>query len=347
MSSQHAQTAGPRIAVVIPCYKVTRAIAGVLGDIGPWAWGIYCVDDACPDKSGDFIDGIAKSDPRIRVIRRPRNGGVGAATMTGYQAAIDDGADILVKVDGDGQMDPRLVPALVQPIVRGEADYVKANRFFSAETVAQMPFVRLFGNAGLSFMTKLSTGYWDLFDPTNGFTALEARVARELPFGSIHPRFFFETDLLFRLGVLRARVVELPAMAVYGDETSNLSVVSTLMTFPVLHARNFLKRVMFNYLLRNFSIASINLFVGVALVAFGASFGAYRWWVALETANASTAGTVMLAGLPVLLGIQLLLSFLAYDIGATPRDPLHPRLSMVQILTADKHAPTENIASNG
>ncbi|MCB9677962.1 MAG: glycosyltransferase family 2 protein [Alphaproteobacteria bacterium] len=325
----------PRIAVVIPCYKVTAAIEAVLAGIGPWAWAIYCVDDACPEGSAAVIERVAASDPRIRLIRRPTNGGVGAATMTGYRAAIDEGADILVKLDGDGQMDPRLVPGLVQPIANGSADYVKGNRFFSAKTVARMPFVRLVGNVGLSFLTKLSTGYWDLFDPTNGFTALEARVARELPFDRVHPRFFFETDLLFRLGLLRARVVEVPAMAVYADEKSNLSVSHTLLTFPGLHLRNLAKRLAYNYVLRNFSIASVNLALGVPLLLFGVAFGSVHWWQSIETGVPATAGTVMLAGLPVLTGLQLLLSWLSHDMASTPREPLHPRLSLVQVLRAD------------
>jgi len=324
----------PRIAVVIPCYKVERSIVDVVERCGDWAWRIYCVDDRCPNGSGDLVERTFADDARVRVVRREANGGVGAATMSGYRAAIADGADILVKVDGDGQMDPRLVPQLVEPIVEGEADYVKGNRFFSAETVSRMPMVRLIGNAGLSFLTKLSTGYWDLFDPTNGFTALEANVARELPFDKIHPRYFFESDLLFRLGVLRARVVELPAEAVYGDEESNLSVVHTLLTFPFLHLRNLIKRLAYLYFLRNFSIASVNMVAGTALLLFGIVFGAWRWVISYESHEASTAGTVMLAGLPVLLGIQLWLSVLQHDVSMTPKRPLHRRLGAVRVMRA-------------
>ncbi len=326
--------AGPRVAVIIPCYKVERSIVDVVSAVGDWASAIYCVDDACPQGSGKLVEEAFAEDERVRVVMRVKNGGVGAATMAGYQAAIDDGMDILVKVDGDGQMDPRLVPQLVQPIVEGEADYVKGNRFFSAETVRRMPFTRLVGNMGLSFLTKLSTGYWDLFDPTNGFTALEAHVARELPFEKIHPRYFFETDLLFRLGVLRARVVELPAEAVYGDEKSNLSELHALMTFPFLHLRNFVKRIAYSYFLRNFSVASVNLVAGMALLLFGIVFGAWRWLTSIETEHASTAGTVMLAALPILLGLQLWLNVLSYDVSMVPKVALHRRLGAVRVMRA-------------
>ncbi len=334
MGAELAQST-TRIAVIIPCYRVQAAIADVIADIGPEVFAIVCVDDACPDGSGDVIEAEFGDDPRVHLVRRPTNGGVGAATMTGYQTAIALGANILVKVDGDGQMDPRMLPQMVRPIVAGEADYVKGNRFYSAESVSQMPWVRLIGNAGLSFMTKLSTGYWDLFDPTNGYTVLEARVARALPFAKMHQRYFFETDMLFRLGVLRARVVEIPAIARYGSESSNLSATHALLTFPWFHLRNFAKRVVYNYFLRNFSIASMNLITGVGLCTFGVVFGLVRWWTAIETGNSSTAGTVMLAALPILLGIQLLLAFLSHDIQMTPSQPLHTRLSTLRVLGTD------------
>ncbi|MCA9609754.1 MAG: hypothetical protein KC619_29350, partial [Myxococcales bacterium] len=203
-----------------------------------------------------------------------------------------------------------------------------------AETVRRMPLMRLVGNAGLSFMTKLSTGYWDLFDPTNGFTALEANVARELPFEKIHPRYFFETDLLFRLGILRARVVELPAEAVYGDEKSNLSELHALTTFPFLHLRNFVKRIAYSYFLRNFSVASVNMVAGLALMLFGVVFGIWRWVASIETEHVSTAGTVMLAALPILLGLQLWLSVLQHDVSMVPKVALHRRLGAVRVMRA-------------
>lgn len=322
------------VAVVIPCYRVGAHIEDVIARIGDWAHVVYCVDDGCPEDSAAAIERAAAVDSRVRLVRRPANGGVGAAMATGYQQAIVDGADILVKVDGDGQMDPTLAPALVQPILDGEADYVKGNRFFSPETVAGMPPLRLVGNAGLSFLTKLSTGYWDLFDPTNGFTALHAQVAAELPLERLHPRYFFESDVLFRLGVLRARVVELPLAAVYRGEQSNLSEWHALMTFPGLHLRNLVKRIGYNYVLRNFSVGSLYLGVGGLLSAFGILFGGFMWLRGAWLGDPATAGTVMLAGLPVLLGIQFLVAFLNHDIASVPTVPLHPRLSRVKILRA-------------
>jgi hypothetical protein len=175
-------------------------------------------------------------------------------------------------------------------------------------------------------MSKLSSGYWDLFDPTNGFTALEARVAAQLDFSNIHKRWFFESDLLFRLGLLRARIIELPIEAVYADESSNLSEVQALLTFPGLHLRNLIKRVFYNDFLRYFSIATVHLLMGLTLLTGGTAFGTWHWVQSLITGNASTSGTVMLAALPVIIGLQLVLQALSYDIGAVPTRSIHPGL---------------------
>jgi glycosyltransferase involved in cell wall biosynthesis len=176
-----------RIAVVIPAYKVTRHIADVILKMPAMVWRIYVIDDACPEGSGKFVEKNIDDD-RVRVICHAQNLGVGGAVMSGYQAASTDGAEVIVKVDGDGQMDPGLIPYFVEPILAGEADYTKGNRFYDLEEIRAMPPMRLFGNAVLSFMTKLSSGYWNLFDPTNGYTAIHADVVKHLPLGKIKPR---------------------------------------------------------------------------------------------------------------------------------------------------------------
>jgi dolichol-phosphate mannosyltransferase len=313
---------GQRIAVVIPSYRVTNHILGVIGGIGPEVWRIYVIDDKCPDESGNYVDANC-SDPRVVTLRHQVNQGVGGAVMTGYRAAIDDGADVIVKVDGDGQMDPSLIPSFVGPIFAGEADYTKGNRFFDLEEIRAMPSMRLFGNAVLSLMTKLSSGYWDLFDPTNGYTAIHADVARHLPFGKISCRYFFETDMLFRLNTLRAVVVDVPMDAKYGDEVSNLKISKIVGEFLVKHTRNFMKRIFYNYYLRDLSLASIELPLGSLLILFGIGFGGWHWLAAVREGIVTPAGTVMLSALPVLMGLQLVLSFLAYDIASVPRRTRH------------------------
>jgi glycosyltransferase involved in cell wall biosynthesis len=314
-----------RIAVVIPSYRVTRHILPLLARIGPEAWRIFVVDDACPDRSGDHVE-AGCNDPRVVVLRNPVNLGVGGAVLAGYAAAAAAGADAIVKIDGDGQMDPALIPMFVAPIVAGEADYTKGNRFFDLARIRRMPPARIFGNAVLSFMTKLSSGYWDLFDPTNGYTAIDARVAALLPADRISRRYFFETDMLFRLNTFRAVVQDVPMDAHYGDEVSGLRISRILGEFLFKHARNFCKRIFYNYYLRDFSAASLELAAGLGLSAFGAGFGAYHWWLSASEGTTTPTGTVMLAVLPVLVGLQLLLAFLSQDVANTPRLPIGRRL---------------------
>jgi glycosyltransferase involved in cell wall biosynthesis len=328
----------PRIAVVIPCYGVEETIVSVLSEIGPCVAHIICVDDCSQDETAEIITTMSLCDPRIELIRRSVNGGVGAAVLDGYRAAIRLGADVIVKVDGDGQMDPKLIPNFCEPILRGQADYVKGNRFFFLDSVRSMPWVRIIGNAGLSFLTKLSTGYWNIFDPTNGYTAIHAQVARALPFDQIARRYFFESDLLFRLGILRARVVDLPLESLYGDEISNLSVRHCLLTFPGLHLRNLTKRLLYNYFIRNFSMASVNLLLGIPLCLFGFIYGFIHWSISANLGQAATAGTVMTAALPVILGSQLLLNFLSFDIALMPNEPLQSRLSRITLLRPSRCA---------
>lgn len=311
-----------RVAVVIPCYKVTAHVLGVIERIGPEVQGIFAVDDKCPANSGAFIQQNC-TDPRVQVVFNPENLGVGGAVMHGYRCAIEAGYDIIVKVDGDGQMDPRLLPGFIAPILNGEADYTKGNRFFDLEEIQQMPRMRIFGNAALSFLTKISSGYWQVFDPTNGYTAIHARVASHLPFDKISRRYFFETDMLFRLNTLRAVVVDVPMNAHYADEESNLKISKILPEFTVKHLRNFSKRIFYNYYLRDMSLASIELPLGLLLLGFGTCFGLLHWISSSAHQSYSSAGTVMLAALPVIAGLQLLLAFIGHDIASVPQKPLH------------------------
>jgi glycosyltransferase involved in cell wall biosynthesis len=314
------------VAVVIPCYRVRHQIESVLMRIGPEISLIYCIDDACPEGSGEIVEQVALHDSRIQLIYHPTNQGVGGAMVTGYRRAIEAGADIVVKLDGDGQMDPRQISRLIKPIRNGEADYVKGNRFFRLESLQSMPRLRVIGNAGLSFLTKLSTGYWNPFDPTNGFTAIHARVAQALPLDKLSRRYFFESDMLFRLNTLRAVILDVPMDAQYSDENSSLNLLQALFVFSWRHAVNTLKRIFYNYFLRNFNMASLHLVLGILLLTFGLVFGMQQWIRSAQLEQVASSGTVMLAALPVILGMQFLLNFIAFDMANVPRDPIHQRL---------------------
>ena len=315
-----------RIAVAIPCYKVTQHVLGVIDAIGPEVERIYAVDDACPEGSGRFIE-QSHRDPRVRVLYNPENRGVGGAVVTAYQAALADGMDIVVKIDGDGQMDPALIPKFVQPILRGRADYTKGNRFYRPESLRGMPRIRLLGNAALSFVTKLSSGYWPVMDPTNGYTAVHAEVLRQLPLEKLERRYFFESDMLYRLNIIRAVVQDVPMDAVYADEQSNLKVSRVLPEFMGKHVKRFFKRYVYVYLVRDFNMGSVYSLAGVLLCALGLGFGAAQWTHSVATGVPASSGTVMLAALPLIIGIQFLIAFLHHDVDNVPREPLSAALA--------------------
>lgn len=310
------------IAVIIPSYKTCNHILKVIQSIGSEVCKIYVVDDACPENSGDLVEEQC-NDPRVSVIHHTKNQGVGGAVITGYKAAIADNMDILVKIDGDGQMDPSLINNFIEPIISGQADYTKGNRFFDLEKIHSMPKMRLFGNAALSLMCKLSSGYWNTFDPTNGYTAIHANVASVLPLHKISQRYFFESDMLFRLNTLRAVVIDIPMDAKYEDEVSNLNISNIIGEFFTKHIRNFTKRIFYNYYLRDMSLASIELPIGLASVSFGIIYGSYYWMTSSQVGIPTPAGTVMLSALPIIIGIQLLLGFIGYDINSVPSRPIH------------------------
>lgn len=317
----------PLIAVVIPSYRVAGEILRVVNSIGPEVHRIFVVDDGCPDGSGSVVEAIC-SDTRVKVLRHECNQGVGAAVLTGYRAALNEHMEILVKLDGDGQMDPALLPRLVASIAKGQADYTKGNRFYNLREIRQMPTERLVGNAILSFMAKLSTGYWQLFDPTNGYTAIHAKVAARLDFKHISRRYFFETDMLFHLNTVRAVVVDVPMDARYGDEVSNLRIHRVMIEFLFKHGRNLIKRIFYNYFLRDMTLASLELVVGLGLLGFGVVYGGWHWIENTMLNQLTPSGTVMLAALPTLMGLQLLLAFVGYDVANQPKRPIHPDLDL-------------------
>ncbi|MEO1924870.1 MAG: glycosyltransferase family 2 protein [Gammaproteobacteria bacterium] len=314
-----------KIAVVIPCYKAKTHIINVINDIPSYVERIYCVDDACPEFTGKHIKDKSQ-DSRVTVIYHEKNSGVGGAMITGYQAALEGGAKYIVKIDADGQMDPSIISRFVKPIISGQADYTKGNRFYRLEDLSSMPKIRLLGNAALSFMSKLSTGYWRLFDPNNGYTAIHANVLKLIPLSKISQSYFFESDMLFRLNTLRAVVIDIPMQSKYENEISSLSIFRSLIEFSFNHLNNFFKRIFYNYFLRDFHLASVEWILGPILLCYGIAFGIIKWIENINLNTSATAGTVMLAALPIIIGLQLLLSALSFDIDNKPSIPLHQLL---------------------
>jgi glycosyltransferase involved in cell wall biosynthesis len=310
------------IAAVIPAYGVERDIQSVLGGLPAYIKHIIVVNDASPDSSGERMAAAAKEDRRIILITHTQNQGVGGAMASGYRKALELGAQIIIKLDGDGQMDPAHIPAFLTPLIQGRADYVKGNRFRDFQSLQQMPIVRRVGNLGLSFLAKAATGYWGIFDPTNGYLAIRAEILAQLPLDKIDRRYYFETSMLANLYLLDALVLDVPIPARYRNETSNLSIRRTLIEFPLKLLATFLRRILLKYYIYDFSMMSLYLMVGIPLLLFGGIFGITKWIEYASQNIPAPTGTVMLPTLSVILGIQILLSAIEIDMNSAPRKPI-------------------------
>jgi glycosyltransferase involved in cell wall biosynthesis len=309
-------------AIVIPAYRVEREIETVLRGLPDFIKYIIVVDDASPDMTFSVVEAAAKTDGRITLIRHEQNQGVGGAMVTGFRKALELGAQIVIKLDGDGQMDPAHIPALITPLINGKADYVKGNRFRDFESLQQMPFIRRVGNLGLSFLTKAATGYWNVFDPTNGFFAVHANVLEQLPLGKIDRRYYFETSMLSYLYLIDAFVVDTPIPARYRGEVSSMSIQRVLFEFPVKLTRTLLRRIILRYFIFDFSMMSVYLLTGTPLLLFGLIFGIIKWIHYANLGIPAPTGTVILPTLSVILAIQILLSAIEIDMHAAPRRPI-------------------------
>jgi dolichol-phosphate mannosyltransferase len=326
MSSRKQDLRKYEIAVLIPSYRVEETIGAVLAGLPRFVKHVIVVDDASPDRTSAIVEKFAAKDPRILLLQHGRNQGVGGAMRTGFLKALELGVQIVVKVDGDDQMDLTYLPDMLVPLIEGRADYTKGNRFHDFHALQQMPFIRRAGNMALGFLTKAATGYWNLFDPTNGFVAIRADVLVQLPMQRIDRTFFFETSMLANLYMIGAVVRDVPMPARYRGESSNLSVRRTLFEFPFKLIQTFFRRLAVKYMIYDFSMASVYILTGLPLLLFGLIFGSIKWVdYAVRDVPAPT-GTVMLPTLSVLLGIQFLIAAIEIDLRSTPKTPLSPPL---------------------
>jgi len=326
MTSQEQIFQKYTIAVVVPCYRVENTISAVLGSLPHYVKYVIVVNDASPDETSDIVKKIASRDDRVILIQHEKNQGVGGAMRTGFQKALELGAQIVAKVDGDDQMDLTYLPDMLTPLIEGRADYTKGNRFRDFQALQQMPLIRRVGNMGLAFLTKAASGYWNLFDPTNGFVAIRSHVLAQLPLQRIDRTFFFETSMLANLYMVGAVIKDIPMPARYRGERSNLSVRKTMIEFPFKLLKTFLHRLVIKYMIYDFSMASIYLITGIPLLLFGLIFGIVKWVDYASRNVPAPTGTVMLPTLSVLLGIQFLVAAIEIDLRSTPKEPLSPPL---------------------
>lgn len=311
-----------RIAAVIPAYNEEPNIARVLRSLPTWLRYIIVVEDCGRDKTADVVEELAKEDSRIILIRHERNQGVGGAMVTGFKKALELEAQIVVKLDGDGQMNPDHLAALLRPLIAGEADYAKGNRFHDFRALSQMPPLRRAGNMGLSFLTKAAVGYWNCFDPCNGFVAIRGEVLAALPLDKIHRSYFFETSMLSRLYLLGAAVKDVPMPARYAGERSSLSISRVLLEFPPKLAYSFLRRMLLKNYIYDFSMESLYLIAAFLFLAVGIGYGGWNWLAYARLGNAAPTGTVVIPAMLIILGFQILLSAIGEDLRNVPKEPL-------------------------
>jgi len=309
---------GQRVCVVIPCYNVAPHIAAVLAAVPAYVDQIIAVDDGSRDDTLKMLE--AATDKRVEVVRHDRNRGVGAAMRTGLARGAEAGADLLVKVDGDDQMDLAELSKLLDALVDDpRSGYAKGNRLVDQKALSRMPRLRVIGNFALTFLTKLASGYWYVVDPQNGYLAIRRVVWELLDPARISDGYFFENDMLVGLNILDIPVRDVPIPARYGDERSYLRVRRVLLPFAFLLIRRTIYRVYAKYMLRDFSPIALFLLAGLPLFIWGVVFGAYQWWSHAQEGIATPTGTVIVSVVPLILGFQLLLQALVLDIENSPR----------------------------
>lgn len=304
----------------MPAYNEAAHIANVISRIPTIVDKIIVVDDHSSDNTIEAAKAVG--DLRLEVIVNSKNLGVGGATIAGYRRALEDGADIVVKIDSDGQMDPGKIAKLVRPVIDGNTDYAKGFRFHDQQTLRKMPRIRLIGNWGLSYLVKMASGYWNIFDPTNGFTAIHRSSLEMIDLDNLSCDYFFETDMLCKLYRIRAKVKDVPLSTHYGNEVSELSPSKTLMHFPRRLFRAYVRRIIWHYYIRDFSTFSLLFLTGWILMLFGIGFGAAKWYINASRGIVTPTGTVMISVVPLFLGFQMVMQAVLLDVNNVPQEPI-------------------------
>lgn len=307
---------GSTFAVVIPAHNEAAHIGQVLASVPSLVDRIIVVDDASTDETASAV--ASSVDPRVRLIRHESNTGVGGAMRTGYAAALEEGFDLIAKMDADGQMLARELAILKAPFEFGLADYTKGNRFYFRGATDSMPANRGLGNTVFSFLTKVASGYWHVFDSQCGFTVVSAAYLRLLDLSRLPADYFFENAMLIELNSLNARVVDVPVSTVYGSEVSGVDVRRVLLTFPPRLIVGGAARFWRKHLLTDFSPIGLLTVSGMLLTVFGVVFGGYHWWLSTASGVVASTGTVMIAVLPLVMGVQLLIQAFSMSVLSSP-----------------------------
>ncbi len=305
---------GKRVAVVVPAYDEERLIAATIEGIPDFVDRIYVVNDASAD--GTAEQALAAGDPRVELITHERNRGVGAAIATGYRRALEEAIDVTCVMAADNQMDPSELRALADPVARGDVEYAKANRLVSGEAWTVIPRTRYLGNAVLSLLTKIASGYWHVADSQAGYTALSLESLRRLDLDRLYPRYGFPNDVLVHLNVQNARVRDVPSRPIYGvGERSGIRLRSVVPRIAWLLFKAFWWRMGQKYVIRDFHPLVFFYAFGVLMTVVGLVLGVIE--VVLRIfGNEIPAATIVLVALLLIAGLQLTLFAMWFDMEA-------------------------------
>jgi glycosyltransferase involved in cell wall biosynthesis len=307
---------GKTIAVVVPAYNEELLIAETLSGIPAFVDRIYVVDDASRDATVERMREAAALDPRNQVIVREKNGGVGAAIVTGYQSALADRMDATAVMAGDNQMDPDELEGLALPVVRGELDYAKANRLFTGKAWEQIPRNRYLGNAVLSLLTKIASGYWHVADSQAGYTVISLRMLELVDLDRVYERYGFPNDMLVHLNVWSARVRDLPSRPIYGaGERSDIKIRKVVPRISWLLWKGFFWRLREKYIIRDFHPLVFFYALGFLMGAVGLVLGLVETGLRIA-GNPITPATIVLVALLLISGTQFMLFAMWFDMEA-------------------------------
>jgi glycosyltransferase involved in cell wall biosynthesis len=301
------------IATVIPAYNEEKLIGKVLQTIPLFVDHMVVVDDASRDRTGEVVKALQKEDSRIIYIPHTKNEGVGGAITTGYKWARDKGIDISVVMAGDAQMDPNNLSKLLDPVVEGEVDYAKGNRLFTGKAWKIIPKTRYLGNAILSFLTKIASGYWHVADSQSGYGAVSLEVLKTINLDSIYKRYGMPNDFLVRLNVYHFRVRDVSVNPVYGiGERSGIKLYKVIFTLSFLLLKLFLWRLKEKYIIRDFHPLILFYLMGFVLTPIGIVFGCYL--LILRILIGSVAATsALFAAFFTISGLQSLFFAMWFD----------------------------------
>ncbi len=308
---------GKKVMITTPAYNEARHIDKVIKGLPQYIDKIIIVDDVSTDNTEEIIK--KNMTEQVVCLKNKKNIGTGGTVTRAVNKAKELGADITVTMAGDNQMDPKYLPDLLDPICDEGYDYTKGNRFYSKEGLKGMPKYRVWGSILLTFMTRLASGYWRMFDAQNGYYAIGPKALRSIDFNSLTKGFPYENDLLINLNILSMRIKDVSIPARYGDETSYMKMWKIIPSFTVFLIKGFFRRLYRKYILRGIHPVALFFFSGLILFTWGLTFGILVWRNSVLTGTPATTGTVMLSALPFLMGFELLLWALVLDIQEEPK----------------------------